>query len=294
MKEKDEISILNQLKEKLIKTGKVSDSDFGWNKKKDSNKKEFYLKDKNKNLFEKPRKDIKLGFGNDAVRSSAAMIFNLLGQKEITIGGKLYSEPKYEDEFGAIIAGNDSKHMANLDATLTAKDNSMFIAIEAKMMEWKGCPKNLSPAYLETNSYFKDNHTPEFFINFFEGLIRDTEKKDSKERYFHKYSRYDAIQMAIHILALFNSCCKHEIKQPNIYLWNIVWKYNCDDYKKEEEEFQEFKDYYSNKRVADLFKKEGYNFSLEYITFQDFITKIDFSKDHNREEYLKTRYLIQN
>lgn len=284
MKEQEEFELLNLLKERLIKAAKqrnldLSDSDFGWNKKKDSKKKEFYLKDRNNNLFEKPRKDVKLGFGNDAVRSSAAMIFNLLGQEDIIINSILYNSPEYETKLEAIRDINGRKHFANLDATLTAKDNSIFLAIESKMLEWIGEAKKLSQAYLCPDLYINKDKSKKF-IDFFNKII----KNDAQH--------YDAIQMTIHILALYNACVDEKKNMPdNIKLLNIVWEYDCDDYRKEKKESEVFIET-ANKTFRPLFKELNHDFLVEYKTAQKFINEVDFSLNPERKNYLDTRYFI--
>lgn len=292
MTQEDEYALLGNLKKKLISAAKIinlnfTEDDFGWTKKKESEKKEFYLFNRDNNLFEKPYKNVKLGTGVEAVRSSAAMIFNLLGQEDIKIDNINFNRPKYETELKAIKDDKYSDHNAHLDATLTSKDGTRFLAIEAKMLEWINCPKNLSLAYLDKEMYSNDN--PEKFIDFFNKYIRDKDKRDSKDRYFHKNKRYDAIQMTIHILALYNACFKGEIKPDEIYLWNVVWEYPCKDYDIEKEEAGDYIED-ANDTFSKLFSNLGHSFKVEYKTFQDVRDSIDFTLDE-RKKYLE-RYDI--
>ena len=102
MNEEKELEFLKNLKTKLLSAEKnrgknLSENDFGSVRWSDSKKKEFYLYDARNNLFEEPHRDTALGTGVEAVRSSAAMIFNLLGQKTVVINGISYSIPAQYD-----------------------------------------------------------------------------------------------------------------------------------------------------------------------------------------------------
>ena len=280
MTQEDEYVLLSNLKMNLINAAetinlKLTEPDFGWKREKDSNKKKFYLLHRDNNLFEKPYKDVKLGKDVEAIRSSAAMIFNLLGQTDITINGKHYGKPNYETKLGAIFDKLGNKHNANLDATLYSEDE--FLAIEAKLLEWSNSPKKLPSAYLNSNMYFYKEHST-CFIDFFKWLINI------------KFKKYDAFQMAIHILALYNECLSNKKLPKKISLWNVVWEHKCDDYDKEKAESNTFIEY-ANQTFKPLFKKIGHNFSVEYKTFQNVRDSIDYTNNPKRIEYLK-RYDI--
>ena len=285
-----EMEILSKLKQALINVSKLPESEFGSLKWRNSKKQEYYLHDWRKNLYEIPNADINLGTGREAVRSSAAMIFNLLGQKDFIIGGKKYTSPDYETKFEAIETDGDMPHVAHLDATFYSKDEAELHAVEAKLLEWANTPKNLSPAYLNANMYFERNHKSEDFISFFKTLIDET-RKDSDGRFLHKTKKYDAIQMTIHILAIYNYICKlKDSKIKKIVLHNIVWKYDCEDYKIEESEGNDFVKE-ANQKFQPIFKELGVSFEVKYETFQGFKKLIDFSGDEKRIQYLK-RYEI--
>ena len=294
MKKEDELSLLKTLKEGLLFASKeqgriLTEKDFGSTRWKGSEKEEFYLYDYKNNLFEFPYINTILGTGVEAVRSSAAMIFNLLGQKAFSYNGTKFSAPEYETELKAIKDEKDAPHNAHLDVTFNSADKNEFWAIEAKMMEWLNNPKNLSPSYLNANMYLPENTKADVFIDFFKSLVF-CDQKDSEGRFLHKTKRYDAIQMAIHILAIYNHFCVSKNSAKRVVLQNIVWKYNCDDYKIEEAEANEFVAK-ANKIFKPLFEELNIDFSVEYVTFQEFMQKIDFSKDKEHEKYLK-RYEI--
>ena len=291
---KIEEKILSMLKKNLLEVNKsIIDSKvfFGNTNPRYKNSEKaqkYYLLNKANNLYKQKFPNFKLGTGLEAVRSSAAMIYNLLGEVPIKFkDGRTFKSPEYEKEYEAILSDNQSKHKANIDAILISEDNSHFYAIEAKLLEWINCPKNLSDAYLHEENYLTghDNDVPKKFIEFFKKYKRNKKNK-KEERWLHKKERYDAIQMTIHILALYNACSRKEIT-PNseIILYNVVWKYDCDDYKKEEKEAKEFVED-ANNVFPQLFKNLGYDFKVEYITFEAFKNSIDFS-DKDRENYLK-------
>lgn len=292
---KIEEKILKMLKGNLLDSNKsIKDSKdyFGSinpRYKKSEKAQNYYLLNKANNLYKQNLPNFKLGTGLEAVRSSAAMIFNLLGQDPIKFrDGLIFKSPEYEKEFEAIKSDNHSNHKANIDAILISEDNSQFYAIEAKLLEWINSPKNLSDAYLDEKNYLTghDDGVPKKFIEFFKKYKQDKQNKEG--RWLHQNKRYDAIQMIIHILALYNACSKvneKEITPPKITLCNVVWKYDCPDYEKEKEEADDFVKE-ANKVFPQLFKKLGYDFDVKYITFEDFKNNIDFS-DKDRENYLK-------
>lgn len=294
MKKEMEIDLLKKLKQAFLAVTKeqgtvLTENDFGSFRWKGSEKEKFYLLDYKNNLLEIPLSNIILGSGVEAIRSSAAMIFNLLGQKEFSYNDTKFMPPEYETELKAIKDEKESPHNAHLDATFYSVDKSEFHAVEAKMMEWINNSKNLSPAYLNAEMYLPQNSQSGVFIEFFKSLVN--EKKDKDGRLLHKTKRYDAIQMAIHILAIYNYFCIAKSSAKRIILQNIVWKYDCDDYKTEESEAKEFIEK-ANKTFKPLFKELNIDFVVEYTTFQEFKQKMDFSKDKNREKYLK-RYEIE-
>ncbi len=290
----NEINVLQLLKNGLIEAAngkglKLTEKAFGSKRWKNSEKRVFYLIDKRDNLFDIPKSKTKLGTGVDAIRSSAAMIFNLLGEEDIVFNEKRYSGIEYEKPFPAIMDEQDDTHYAHLDAVFYSSDNTEMYAVEAKLLEWKDSPKNLAKAYLKKDKYFSANKHSQVFIEYFKSLIH--QEQDKKGRFKHKAKRYDAIQMTIHTLALYNYFSQ-ETASPvkKLTLQNVVWKYDCDKYAKEENEAHTFiQD--ANERFTPLFKQLGIDFSIQYSTFQDFKKHIDFSSAPTRFAYLK-RYEV--
>lgn len=292
----NELNVLQLLKDKLIDAAevrglKLTDDAFGSKRWENSEKKVFYLYDSRNNLYETPRRKTKLGTGVNAVRSSAAMIFNLLGEKTITLNHKEYSGIEYEKKYPAIIDEKGDIHEAHLDAVFHSSDNSEMYAVEAKLLEWKDSPKNLAKAYLEPNQYYTKGKNSKDFIDFFETLISPNKETNKEGRYKHLLKKYDAIQMTIHTLALYNHFSQEtSTSVKKLTLLNIVWKYDCDEYNKEEEEARQYMEA-ANKFFLPLFKQIGIDFSIEYSTFQDFKEKLVIS-DAKRVEYLK-RYEVK-
>lgn len=249
----------------------------------------FYLYDYRDNLFEAPAHGTELGTGVEAVRSSAAMIFNLLGEKGFVLDGKAYSGAEYEKTFPAITDENGDTHEAHLDAVFYSADKSEMYAIEAKLLEWNDSPKNLAKAYLNDGSYLSSNQNTQTFINFFQSLIY--QKQNSEGRFIHKAKRYDGIQMTLHTLALYNFFSSNEASAvKKLTLQNIVWKYDCEEYTIEEQEANRFLEV-ANECFVPLFESIGIDFSIQYATFQDFKERIDFSNNPRRLKYLK-RYEV--
>lgn len=286
----NELEVLQLLKDKLIEAAKVkgpelTDSDFGSQRWKMSKKNVYYLNKYQKNLFENPEPNTKLGTGVEAVRSSAAMIFNLLGEEYFVLDKKDYSDIEYEQGFRAI----KKSPKARLDTVFRSSDKTEMYAVEAKLLEWKDSPKNLAKAYLDKRRYYATNKNCQSFIDFFQSLI--LQKQDSYGWYKHLTKRYDAIQMTIHTLALYNHFSEEKTSTiKKLTLLNVVWRYDCDEYAIEEQEAQEYIKK-ANSRFAPLFKQIGIDFSIQYSTFQDFMQRIDFSNAPKRFEYLK-RYEI--
>ena len=229
------------------------------------------------------------------VGPSAAFVFNTFGN----IGSKFkynnneYCIMAYEKELPAIKStlekGKSHKHNAHLDAYIINDKEEIFV--ETKLIEWLHPPKNLSPAYLDKNNYLYIDGA-DFFIEIFKSLISNQLVRDSKgeDRYKSKYEKYDAIQMTIHTLAIYNYCLSKSNKNNIIKLWNVVFDYKeSDKYITEEQEANDFIKKFSGK-FNELFLNIGINFELQYIPFSEFYKKIEFD-DIRHKEYLK-RYII--
>ena len=257
----------------------------------------YHLRDIGSNLFDKPYDGIDKRA--NALRSSAAMIYNTIGPKEhiITIDGIEYLVAEYEQKFPALNNKDnaDHPHDAQLDVSLESVDKTDLIYIEAKCLEWFDNPKSMSTAYLSARCYRPEtgNNTTNF-IESFRRLRRYPEKRDPKDssRLLPYHETYDAVQMNIHILGIYNYCACGEAKGvKKIKLMNIVWDYDeAEEYQTEE---QEGRKYVANANTTfeKSFKDLGIDFSVEYVRYSEFLNRVDWSKDIARREYLK-RYEI--
>ena len=270
-------------KQKNLKENDFSPEDVGIEKR------NYYLKDNKNNCFDVPHE--KLNADSRAVRSSAAMIYNTIGNFEITIDGKKYSDIEYEYELPAIDNNDNSDHphSANLDVKLETKDELLFI--ESKCLEWLTHPKKLKRAYLSDYCYFDfTGKAVSKFKNAFLCLLKLPQDFHANEKEVN-YERYDAVQMTIHILGIYNWCVNNKRKLPaNITLMNIVWDYDCDEYHTEEREAFEYVGF-ANLTFRNLFEELGVNFKVEYVRYSDFLNRVDWTNNQERRKYLR-RYEI--
>lgn len=253
---------------------------------KKSSKAKYYFKDIKDNCYDIPHD--KLDNRARAIYSSATMIYNLFG-KSVTLNNKYY-EVIYEEELPAITPGENKyqTHNAHLDATL--RNNDEIIFVEAKMREWLGKPKKLKNTYLDESKYLDITTEKQQFISFFKTIIEDSNA--ILKEYKSIYKKYDAIQMTIHILGIYNFIkLRNNNKIKNIYLINCIWDYpGISQYEKEVEEANDFI-YKANNYFKPIFKKLGINFNIKYYSFHELKELIDFKEDKERLEYLK-RYDI--
>ncbi len=283
---KNEKEILDLLKKNLLKVNQnIKDTGkfFGYENE-NSEYKDYYLIDFTNNLYPTRKPPFELGTGIEAVRSSAAMIYNTIGTDPIIIDNKNYKLVKYED----VLDGLKGREGPHLDVSLENNEERLFI--EAKCLEWIDEPEKLPNSYLVSDNY-TDNKEASHFIPIFKMIIKDSNIK--KKDYTSIYKHYNAKQMTIHILGIYNWCNNTNNKVPKkIRLLNIVWNYDtAEQYQKEEQEGFEYI-CFANVAFRNLFKEIGVDFSVEYIRYSDFLNRIDWSKDLERRKYL-SRYEIQ-
>ena len=285
-----EEEILQILKDKLLDVNtKLNEDSFSPLSmiKEHPQKAPFYLKNKSDNLYDGLIHD-KIDKRANAIKSSAAMIFNTLGSTDFFIDGKKYNQIKYEEELKAIKT-NDREHNAHLDARYVSEEGKEIVFVESKMLEWLSAPKNLARAYLDKNNYFSETgDATEIFIDFFKSLLQTPKKEDDEGRLVGKFRKYDAIQMTIHILGIYNFYHESGKQYNKIRLINIVWDDNrFAQYKREVKEAQEFIKLARNVLLP-LFDGK---FEIEYIPYSELYEKITFT-DKNRKEYLR-RYMLK-
>lgn len=254
--------------------------------KQKSKKAKYYYKDIKDNCYFNPHN--KLDKRARSIYSSAMMIYNLLGTYLI-LKEKSY-EVLYEEELPALSSGKGKyeTHKAHLDATLRNKDEIIFV--EAKMTEWLNAPKKLKEAYLNKDKYLSVTKDKDTFINFFNSII--DKNTLTKNGYKSIYQKYDAIQMTIHILGIYNFIKSRKNNNiTNISLINCIW--DCPKIPQYEKEIEEAKEFIpkANLYFKPLFKSLGIDFNIEHYTFHELKNMIDFTNDPKRLEYLK-RYDI--
>lgn len=224
-----------------------------------------------------------------ALRSSAAMTYNIFGNDDVTIlpndfitSGK-YSV-SYERQFNTL---NNSNSPANLDVVLESDEEIVFI--EVKLFEpfyhKINYEKELSGAYEEDFRYV---YSDSFY--FFQRAIEKIQTSAIK--------RYDAWQMFKHSLGIYNYARTNELKKKKLTLLNCVWTFNDEIsdsniqfeinkiMKEEQAEFKIFKD--SMFYVQNAFEKQNLNFTMDFVTVKDLISIIDI--DETKKNWLG-RYL---
>jgi len=284
--ENNEKEILDLLKDNLLMVNqdiKDTDSFFGYENAK-SEYKDYYLIDFTNNLYQSTKPAFELGTGLEAVRSSAAMIYNTIGTDSIIIDNKKYKLVKYED----VLDGLKGRQGPHLDVSLENNEERLFI--EAKCLEWINEPEKLINSYLNVENYY-DQKEASHFIPIFKMLIEDSNIK--KEKYNSIYKHYNSKQMTIHILGIYHWCKKNLTTTPKtVKLLNIVWDYDtAEQYKVEEKEGLEYTGF-ANIAFRNLFKDLGIDFTLEYIRYSDFLNRVDWTNDLERRNYLR-RYEIK-
>ncbi len=256
---------------------------------------EYHLKDIESNLYFSPYDDI--DERANSIRSSAAMIYNTIGPDSIILDGKKYQNIEYEREFPALNNNDatDHDHSAHLDVSMLSEDKTELILTEAKLLEWMESPNSMSIAYLSPRCYLSetDKSVPHF-IESFRSLKSCPELKDPDDakRIIPFYSKYDSVQMNIHILGIYNYCVRQKEKTPRkIRLLNIVWNYDeAEEYQTEEREGKEYVAF-ANVTFRNLFKQRGVEFSVEYVRYSDFLNRVDWTNDMEHRNYLK-RYEV--
>ena len=276
------------LKEKLLKTGFVNEDDISG----------FKMKKMEKNLYVEMSgetlKQYKNGDGNELsdgkmnmIRSSSAMIYNLLGNGNVTISGNDKKIPSgtFNKEFEKKLPTlKRSPKKANLDAWLSNSNSEIFI--ESKCLEWieNGHEKELREAYTNRERYY-DSSIADTFIKL--GLqIPQTQ--------------YDSCQMFKHTLAIYNYLKKEQPEKEKICLLNIIYEPSIHELPKEiqqnfqnqlELEHKEFRDFYNLMLpiINEINTNMDYEFDIKYLSVKDFCAMLEYS-DKKQAAFIQ-RYL---
>ncbi|MEG0324838.1 MAG: hypothetical protein RR619_12635, partial [Raoultibacter sp.] len=141
-----------------------------------------------------------------ALRSSSAMTFNLLGNKEVRVlDSTIIPEGRYgvqyEYQLGTLVM-NPNK--ANLDARLVAEDGETVVYCEMKMVEWLlGWMKMLRVSYFDPSRYFISEDESRVFMDLFRAFI--VPEANMKGSHKTRLVRFDALQMTKHLLAIYSN-----------------------------------------------------------------------------------------
>ena len=270
----------------------------------------YYLKRLEDNLVvpmsESVRSMYESGSGNEldwkmcSIRSSSAMTFNLLGNGPVKIAsGKREGvyELAYEYQLPTL---RNNPHPANLDAYLHGEGEDVYC--EMKMFEWLGTPHHaLRPDYLETANYLLPREDAESFVALFRKLacVGVMGKGRKSERLSD--GRYDSLQMAKHLLAIYGRLVNEEDYKPKkVTLLNCVWelvnpdvlgRYEAKYLKVRDEEREGFARFAKlvAEHVAPLFDARNVPLSVEYVSVPDLVKVVEYEKPH-REKL--ARYLV--
>lgn len=224
-----------------------------------------------------------LGSKMKALRSSSALTFNTFGNGPVIFSGDcLLPEGtynvSYEYQLPTLMR---NPNPANLDARLVRDDGGCAAYFEFKMLEWlTSQPGLLRPAYLDSESYLILRDEAELFTEAFSWLAGCDPQAaiDAGQPLKCRFSRYDAFQMAKHLLAVYTAVVQGKESHPRIFLVNCVWdlvhperlgKYEA-HYRElrscEDEEYEEFEE--AMVPLCALFWNRGIDFHLGFLTHQ--------------------------
>ena len=263
----------------------------------------YYLKRLDDNLVtpmtERVRAMYESGSGSEldwkmcSIRSSSAMTFNILGNGPVRIASGRHAgtyDLAYEYQLPTL---RNNPHPANLDAYLTGEAEDIYC--EMKMLEWLGMPRHvLRDAYLDAAAYLVPREDAERFIALFRELTcADANGNGSRE--LLSRGRYDSLQMAKHLLAVYGRVVNEANYKPGkITLLNCVWELTDPTIlgrhepkylairEEEHEGFARFAELSGN-LVAPLFEARGAALSVEYVTACEFADTIAHGNVHKEK-----------
>lgn len=226
-----------------------------------------------------------------SIRSSSAMTFNILGNGSVVIAAGPHAgtyDLTYEYQLPTL---RNNPHPANLDAYL--KGDTEDIYCEMKMFEWLGTTHHaLRPDYLEAASYLIPRKEAEHFIALFRKIACIDVMGKGKKAERLSAGRYDSLQMAKHLLAVYGRVARDVAYRPRkITLLNCVWEFSNPDtlgrYEakylmmrdEERKGFAEFAEL-AAEHLAPLFNAKGIDLSVEYVTACDLMGVISYEKRH--------------
>lgn len=288
----------------------------------ESDARAYYLKDLDDNFFCPMSEETVAAYGRgsgseiasgkmNALRSSSAMTYNLLGNDsvEITapslpadglhrIGAGQY-QVEFEKQFPTL-KESVSNRPANLDAFLYCRETCEAVACEMKMTEWLFNKSGaLRSKYLDPANYI-DEESGKVFVQTARDLILWNDydvQEENPENYPCRMARYDAFQMFKHTIALYNACsqieqrkirkltlanCVWALPEPNVLSTEYKERYRFEE-KCERYEFDEFRE--AMQPVKKLFADAGVDFEIEFYTFGEFLSQL--KKNEEERRYLR-------
>ncbi len=231
----------------------------------------------------------------NALRSSSAMTFNLLGNDSAVIDGtkskgNRIGSGTYDVEFEKqfyTLKKSVSNRPANLDAFLYCRETGEAVACEMKMMEWLlNAPGKLKAMYLNPNNYI-DPKAGTVFVDVAKKLI-DSSVEEKKDGYKSIMKRYDAFQMFKHTIACYNAAISLSEEKRifnKLTLVNCVWtpceekiagkevsKKYLERKLEEHKEFEQFKEIMED--VKPLFADVNVDFEICFYTVDEFLNML--------------------
>lgn len=282
------------LKRKFLATGKIQDDEIrGYQTKK--LEKNLFTDMSIKTLKEYDNSDgdeIRKGRIN-MIRSSAAMIYNLLGNDNVVISkNSLLPAGEYKKDFekkyksiNVINPKTKRPFEANLDAWLYNDECEIFI--ESKCMEWlqNSHDKELAKSYVKYSSKYFHSESAELFRTVGNEI---------------SLSQYDSCQMFRHTLAIYNYLMDNPRKGKKIFLVNVVWEPDAkelpveirDIYKLQLElEHREFVFFYKKMEsiISQINSDTETEFDILYLPVKNFYSVLEY-KNQTQKEFVQ-RYL---
>lgn len=282
------------LKRKFLATGKIQDNEIrGYQTKK--LEKNLFTEMSTKTLKEYDNSDgdeIREGRIN-MIRSSAAMIYNLLGNDNVVISkNSLLPTGEYKKDFekkyksiNVINPKTKRPFEANLDAWLYNDECEIFI--ESKCMEWlqNSHDKELAKSYVKYSSKYFQSESAELFRTVGNEI---------------SLSQYDSCQMFRHTLAIYNYLMDNPKKGKKIFLVNVVWEPDAkelpveirDIYKLQLElEHREFVFFYKKMEsiISQINSDTETEFDILYLPVKNFYSVLEY-KNQTQKEFVQ-RYL---
>lgn len=261
-------------------------------------KNKYYFENLNDNFFEPMSDETKAffesakGTGLDkmrALRSSAAMIYNIFGNGPVSIKeNEIIGAGEYKLEYEKYLETLKDAEDFTVPGAFLEKDGELCF-FDVKLFEpfyhKTNILKGLSADYGDMDSYIYTDSAYSFNESIDKLNLSDIK-------------RYDVCQMFKHTLGIYNYARKNELKGKKITLVNCIWTMNedlkdeklnfqCKQIEEEEKsEFKKFEECMFNAKNA--FSKLKVDFSVKLISIKELIDILNLSDE--RRNWL-SRYL---